>query len=122
MENEIMPYKKKSTRKPPKKAKHEHRHAECILEYPWEQFDPTHGKTTAPKCRAGSYCIVCGKIGKVDWESWMTTHRVLGGFAVEPTDQYVRELDPETRTLPTFRIADYFRTKYVDLPENKTEV
>lgn len=122
MENEIMPYKKRSTRRPPKKSKHEHQYAECILEYTWEKFDPAHGMIPATKCSIGSYCTVCGKIGKIDWELWCVVRRVPGGFAVDPTDRHARELNPETRTLPTFRIADYIRTKYVDLPEDKTEV
>ena len=122
MGNEIMPYKKKSTRRPPKKAKHKHQYADCVLEYTWEKFDPVHGHVPEKQCSVGSYCTACGKIGEVDWALWRALRRVPGGFAVEPTDRYARELDPATRTLSTFKIADYIRTKYVDLPEDETEV
>ena len=41
--DETMPYKKKSKRRAPAKAKHKHDFQPCIFEYEGIQFDSAHG-------------------------------------------------------------------------------
>lgn len=122
MENEIMPYKKKATKKPPKKSDHKHIFEPCVLEYNGERLDRGRGFVPERKTKMDSYCVVCGKRGVPDYKRWW--NEVRGGCWVrfEESEEQLRELNPETRTLPTFWVDDYYKAKYVDLPEDKTEV
>ena len=74
------------------------------------------------------HCPVCGKAGTildVDPDRWerrvevnihSTFHKSYG---TEPTEECLRELDPETRTLPTFWVDSPYFTKHVHLSEEE---
>lgn len=55
--DETMPYKKKSKRRAPAKAKHKHDFQPCIFEYEGIQFDSAHGVIPKEKEMFGDYCI-----------------------------------------------------------------
>ena len=114
--DEVMPYKKKSNRKPPKKSKHKHDYQPCVFEYNGIRLDKAHGFVPDSKTGFGSYCTICGKIGSYGDERWTRWVPVNGGPAghSEYTEEAKAELNPETRTLPTFRIEDIWSQKFVD--------
>ena len=91
------PTEKKNT---PKKANHKHHYEYCVFEIVKGRlrYDPSHGLIPMTELTIGTYCPVCGKIGDL----------LFGD-----------ELDPQTRTLPSFKIDDCFQ-KAVQLDENGT--
>lgn len=119
IENDIMPYKKKAKHVTPKKSKHEHKYVPCVLEYNSLQLTKEHGfEKTKPDARVGYYCPICGKIGyppASEEKRWYTSSYYLHGIVSNLTEECKKELNPETRTLPTFWVEDGFFQKYVDL-------
>lgn len=118
-DDDVVRYRKKSKRRPPAKSKHKHEFQPCVFEYEDIMFDRARGFINKPEhsFRMGGYCPVCGKIGITDHE-WMRTVPVKpGGSAVRivNTEDTERELNPATRTLPTFFLEDRWGQKYVDL-------
>ena len=119
-EEEVMPHKKKSNKKTPTKSDHKHEFVPCVVGFNMPRYDRKKGMVPTPTEQISSYCPVCGKIGLQDhqcwweWESWKGTR--AGSYV--PTEEAKRELNPETRTLPTFWIGDMF-AKYVNLEEQK---
>lgn len=115
MYDEVTPYKKKTRRKPPKKAKHKHDYQPCIFEYDGIRLDKAHGFVPNPNTGFGSYCTICGKIGDSDHNRWTRWVPINGGPAghSEYTEAAQIELNPETRTLPTFRIDNIWSQKFV---------
>ena len=121
--DEIMPYKKKSTATPPKKAKHKHLAEPCILEHPADWWQKEHLRTGETRFVIDYYCPVCGKVmGLHEKDRWYTTDKVpnISWIACQntETEEYKRELDPKTRTLPTFMVDSVF-DKFVTLPDGK---
>ena len=116
-QEDVAKYRKKSQKKTPKKSKHKHDYQPCVLQYSRDEFDKAHGFTpTGIKEIIGSYCPVCGKIGDVDWPAWFIWKWSVngnGGNSV-PTEEALRQLNPETRTIPTFWAGDMF-AKYVEI-------
>lgn len=113
-----MPYKKKAKRKPVSKARHKHEYSPCVFEYDSIRFDDMHGIVPTPAVSIGAYCSVCGKVGSLErseWMRWVPTRK--GGTAgrSEYTERAKRELNPSTRTLPTFRLDNGPFQKYVCL-------
>lgn len=121
-EEESVRHKKRSKAKPPKKADHKHLFEPCVLEYKSRRFDKAHGMVCdEPDARIDSYCPVCGKIGGLlDESRWWKWERFHSYWKHERTEEAVRELSPETRTLPTFFIEDGWFAKYVELKEDAT--
>lgn len=126
--NDIPKYRKKSTAKPPAKAKHKHMYEPCLLEYPvqWslkpherELYENGRVKT---RLRFSSYCPICGKTGETDYGRWETTFKkhngVISYLETVLTEEAERELNPATRTLPVFKI-DGWREKFVDIEKNE---
>ena len=115
-ENDIPKYKKASQAKPPKKAKHKHLAEPCVIIYPRDWHTKEHLRSNEKSTTIDCYCPICGKImGLQNRERWYK-HEVLKGFScwsVE-TEECLRELNPETRTLPTFEIDSPF-DKFVSL-------
>lgn len=60
----IPKYKKKSTRKPPKKSKHKHIYKDCLLKSKIA-FKYNTGERIVDRLHLGNYCTICGKIGKL---------------------------------------------------------
>lgn len=117
--NDIPKYRKKSTARPPAKAKHKHVYEACFVEYPLDWWSKLHErKRYVPHLAFSSYCPICGKIGDVDRDRWFTAvKKYFGdGSHIESvkTEEAERELNPTTRTLPVFKIADPF-VKFVDI-------
>lgn len=119
--DEIARYRKKSSRRPPPKAKHKHDFHPCVFEFDGLKFDKAHGFIPEPAVRIGSYCTVCGKVGSVydeTWTIWVPTNPCRRSGRIEYTEEAKRELNPATRTIPTFRLNDPFSQKFVLLQED----
>ena len=120
---DVPKYRKKSTKKPPKKAKHKHLCEPCVIERPADLYKKEHERSGEIKPDIYSYCPICGKIGdfRPDKDRWYTTVRRQGvAFSfleTVPTEEGARELNPATRTLPTFRVYEYC-PKTVDLEDS----
>lgn len=121
---EVPRYKKKSRVKPPRKAKHKHVFEPCVFEFNGCRISKEHGITyDKPSAEIRSYCPICGKTGwvvdKDRWYATRTIYHAMFGSVLETyeTDECKRELDPKTRTLPTFWVEDQWFTKYVEIPE-----
>lgn len=118
--DETTPYKKKSTAKPPAKAKHKHTAEPCVISYPRDWHQKEHLRNGERQFAIDSYCSICGKVmGLKDRERWYKT-RVVKGFSFldVQTDECLRELNPETRTLPMFEVDGPF-AKFVPLKESE---
>ena len=109
--------KKKRTRK----SNHRHVYKNCVYEclYKYAEYDRTTGYTPGVKTSIGTYCTKCGKIGTlndVDNKKWFEEYRddPYHGAKLVPTSAWESEINKDTRTLPTFFVADYF-DKYIDL-------
>lgn len=115
--DEGLPYKKKSQAKPPKKSKHKHIYEPCILEFNDLRFSKEYGMVyDVPSARISGYCPVCGKVGSPgEEERWYKTRPYGMGFLSVKTEEHERELNPETRTLPTFWVDDPYFPKYVEV-------
>ena len=123
--DEVGRYRKKSKRKPPKKFDHKHVFEPCVLEYnnPYGELSRERGFITTREARIDGYCPMCGKIGSIDMTPWEKNRDVHRGHLIvfnrEPSDAALRELDPLTRTLPTFDVGDdWCLPKFVKLPED----
>lgn len=118
VEEEITPHRKRSQRKSPKKTDHKHDYQPCVFEYDSLEFDKAHGLVPGKiKTGFGMYCTICGKIGGdglARWTRWVTVNGGPAGHS-EYTEEAEAELNPETRTLPTFRINDMWMQRFVDL-------
>lgn len=119
--NDIPKYKKKSTAKPPAKAKHKHIYEPCLLERPLYWWRKKHEQGSEKDIGFSSYCPVCGKVGSVDVERWFVSIKSFGAdFHPYIRDEYTveaqLELDPRTRTIPVFKVDDPF-AKFVDIGE-----
>lgn len=113
-----MPYKKKAKRKPSKKARHKHEYNPCVFEYDSIRLDDVHGIVPTPAVSIGAYCPVCGKVGSVtthEWMQWVPARKGSAFGRSEYTESARRELNPVTRTLPTFRLDNGPFQKYVRL-------
>lgn len=122
--SDIPKYQKKSTARPPAKAKHKHVYEPCLF----EQLElwyckPHERKSNKTWLKFGSYCPICGKVGETDYDRWRTVVKKHNGVCSYlervPTEEAKRELDPATRTLPVFYIGDQWRPKFVDIGEDE---
>lgn len=118
-DDKATPYKKKSSKRPPAKAKHKHDFQPCVFEFDFTKLDEAHGFVTEPKACVGSYCTVCGKVHKSlpgnGWMEWVPIRPGSQFGHYEYTENTKRELEPGTRTLPTFRLEDYWKQKYIEI-------
>ena len=122
--SDIPKYRKKSTARPPAKAKHKHVYEPCLLEELVEWYmKPHERKTNKTKLCFSSYCPICGKVGDVDRERWWTRVKknvgVVSVYESIHTEEAERELNPATRTLPVFYVGDQWRPKFVELEEEE---
>lgn len=119
-------YRKKAKPNTPPKAKHKHYYEPCVFEFNGCQYTKAHGITyDKPSAKIAAYCPVCGKAGTildVDPDRWErrvevnTRSMFHKAYGTEPTEECLRELNPETRTLPTFWVDSPYFTKQVQLP------
>ena len=120
--DDIPKYRKKSQAKPPKKADHKHLRETCILEIPADWYKKPHERSGKTTPHFYAYCPICGKVLGYNPEYdryWMYEEHHNGATHYKervPTEEGARELNPATRTLPTFRVDDIF-PKFVDLED-----
>ena len=123
--DEFVPRRKKSSAKPPKKAKHKHDYQPCIYEYDGVKLDEARGFIPELDMQFGTYCTICGKrdwmLGDKDRWFQLEWGPRRGWCRSVYTEEAKRELNPETRTLPTFRLLDYWKQKYVDLDWSESD-
>ena len=121
VEDEQPRYKKKSQKKPPAKSNHKHNYQPCVFEYNSIEFSKGKGFVQKPDAQIGNYCTVCGKIDyRFDSERWVKWVQMLAYPTCgksEYTEEAKKELNPETRTLPTFWVDDIWKQKFVKLGE-----
>lgn len=120
--DDVPKYRKKSQKKPPKKADHKHLCEPCIVVRPVDWYKKEHERSGEMLPDFYGYCPICGKIMafRPDRDRWYTkVERNNGSFSyleTVPTEEGARELDPATRTLPTFEADDCF-VKNVNLED-----
>ena len=116
--NDIPKYRKKSTARPPAKAKHKHVYEPCLIEHPADWWNKPHERSGKTTLRFATYCPICGKTDSADHDRWVTTVKKHNGVVsyLEHvyTEEAERELDPATRTLPVFK-TDGWGEKFVDI-------
>ena len=118
---DITRYRKKSKPKTTKKSKHKHIFEPCVLELPIDWYKKEHERNGEKRSRIGYYCPICGKLGDFqEKERWYHLKKIeyshLSTYSQEPTEECEKELNPLTRTLPTFFVDDYFQ-KFVEVKE-----
>lgn len=111
---------KMSRAKAPKKSSHKHLSEPCVLEYPAQWFIKGV-QNQDMRATIGAYCPICGKVGTIEFERWYikrggAADKYPGFYWHENTPEAERELNPETRTLPTFMVKDPL-VKFVDLDD-----
>lgn len=111
---ELTRHKKRSQKKSPKKIKHVHDYRDCVLGVPALEFNRAHGFVDCSRPTLARYCVVCGKID-YDNAKWWNTRWISSRLHVEYTEEALRELRPETRTLPYFPLTGY--DKYIKLED-----
>ena len=117
--DEELLYKPTRKKKKPKKANHKHVYENCVFDIVFEHgvLDPSHGFRDKICPSIGTYCPICGKIGSLcdsDNERWYEKPGHMLGvvnpiFHADLTEEGKRELDPATRTLPYFFVADWWQ-------------
>ena len=111
---DIPKYRKKSQKKPPKKADHKHEWANCVYETDTFGYSKEKGFYKTTELTVGKYCPICGKIGAViDQDYRINTSEFPKFYCLEWSEKALKEFDPKTRTLPFFRI-DQFKDKFVE--------
>ena len=114
--DDVPRYRKKKNKNTPTKADHKHEFIDCVFEYDSIRLDKAHGWVPDPKFAIGSYCPVCGRIGTMHNEGWWDDGEKLPSGALRAGNwsaKAQKEFDPETRTLPFFRVEDIFRQKFI---------
>ena len=120
-DEDIAKYKKKSRRPSIRKSNHKHNYQPCVFESEKIILDKTRGFVNSGEHEfsMGEYCPICGKIRSTG-RKWFTYVPISPGshiLCLEPTEEAKKELNPYTRTIPTFSLKDRFTQKYVDLNE-----
>lgn len=100
-EDEVMPYKKKSSRKPPKKAKHKHDWEPVIFEWlnPNYKYDKNKGFVEGYSYYCGKRCKICGRL---ESDKWPAIRNANGTYTLIAD---AREYAPDR---PIVRIKDYY--------------
>lgn len=120
--DDIPKYKKKSQKKPPKKAKHKHLCEPCIITRPVDWYMKEHTRSGKTKDEFYGYCPICGKVMGYRPNNdlyYKRVKRVIGEFSClvdELTEEGEREMNPATRTIPTFVSDDCF-IKFVEIED-----
>ena len=110
---ETVRYRKKSKKKPPRKANHKHESADCVFEYTSDKA--FYG---GRRSSIGLYCPICGKIINDFNQKYRINLANPPRYCMDWSEEGYRQLDRVTRTLPTFHVTDWFR-KYVNSEELK---
>lgn len=101
------------------KSNHKHEYKDCVFEYNENKFSRVHGYIPQKRSVIGSYCPICGKIGERLGlpDRWSYPRKVQGKDYWETifTEEYIREINPDTRTIPTFFLIDGLYQKHIYL-------
>lgn len=120
-QDEILLHKKYDSYEPKiKKADHKHTYEDCLCEV-YERnahYDPVKGFLDGTRLTFASFCTVCGKLRWETNKNWAKKVETKRYISYDWTDEAKREFDSETRTIPFFRIKDFFKDKYVKLDES----
>lgn len=113
-------HKKEAQTRAPKKSNHKHHWEQCVLEFERQSFSMARGVVLVPDRSFCAYCPVCGKLnyGATDRDRWWYHP---DAYHCVHSDEALRELDPKTRTLPSFHVDDPLRTKFVEVEEASEE-
>lgn len=116
-QDDIPKYKKKSENKPPTKSKHKHDYQDCLFEWdnPNGRFTRESGWITQHEIFGGSYCKICGKIKHTASFEWHNIVHEFHGYCSRLSERAKQEINPETRTLPLFKLDDFWNQKYIDI-------
>lgn len=121
--DEVPKYRKKSTKKTPKKADHKHKYVNCVFGYDGILWDKECGFKTIPVKSIGTYCKICGKVGSVIDQKWLReTNQWFGDKEYEQrwSDKARAEFDESTRTLPYFWLDERWGSnKYVEINDEQ---
>ena len=110
---DIPKYRKKSQKKPPKKANHKHEWANCVYETATIGYSKEKGFYRTTELTVGTYCHICGKIGDIaDRRYKINTSPYSKFLTYEWSEDAKKEFDPSTRTMPFFEI-NQFKDKFV---------
>ena len=118
--DDVPKYRKKSKKATPKKANHIHQSEYCVFEHTATNAYSIQGRTSSVESTIGKYCAICGKVLGIctdddDWTSDSNLYARGVRCGRSWNESAVKELDPVTRTLPTFYLKDYWKQKFVDL-------
>ena len=117
--DETPKHKKKAKKKKVEKCNHKHQWANCVYDVK-NIWDNTY------QISIGTYCPVCGKIGKYFDDSWVDKitnqhkYKYVNSLIPIKYDKYewnknaIKEFNITTRTLPHFYIDNAF-DKYVNI-------
>ena len=112
---DIPKYRKKSQKKPPKKANHKHEWANCVYNTVTCGYSREKGFYKTTELSVGTYCPICGKIGNIADQKYRENICTIPKFyQMAWTKEAQKEFDPATRTLPFFKI-DQFKDKFVEM-------
>lgn len=119
--DDIPKYRKKSSVKPPKKSRHKHVYEPCLIEIPTLWYGKPHeraqSRTTYLNFKA--YCPICGKLESGDQDRWFRSDKKFHSdgtsyIEVSKTEEAIKEINPTTRTIPSFKVDSPF-DKFVDI-------
>ena len=119
--DDVPRYRKKSAGKHAAKSDHKHVYESCVFGYFGIRLERGKGWGTDDKLSytIGTYCPVCGKIGRIRDPKWLRDERTQTplGYAIREvySDEALREMDQKTRTLPFFFLSDPYNQKSVQL-------
>lgn len=119
IDEEVPKYKKRSSRKTPKKADHKHKYVNCVFGYNGILFDKECGMKEIPVKSIGTYCEICGKVGSVIDRKWLKdTSQWYGdkNYKERWNNKALVEFDESSRTLPYFWLDDrWSANKFVEM-------
>lgn len=90
----------------PRKANHKHIYVPAVFERPTERLDGSRGSVDDTELTIGTYCEKCGKINGYTYRPYLNVQHIGMRWISEWTGEAKKELDPNTRTLPFFKLSD----------------
>lgn len=113
---EVPKYRKKSAKKPPKKANHKHTYERVIFRYlnPQCFFYPEYGFVGDYSYSAGSRCTVCGRLEHgFPGDGGVCVSQTVRMPRFNEPDRKRNILKPEYVSLPIVEVEDYWKLKEV---------
>ena len=119
-DTDVPKYRKRAKKTTVKKADHEHENSFCVFEYKNSYYTIEHGRVSKLDTSIGEYCPVCGKIRvlyTLDRKYTMKSNTFYSNCAIglQYNQEAIKELNANTRTLPTFHVDDIWNQKFIDI-------